>query len=148
MIFFILNNLFVLFFVKLHCSRGGRGKAVETQPKIGVNPDSRLQNAKCERKKWKHWLFAKPYNNSSFSRYPCGVMCQSTQWLARASRSSLSPWLRVATCPSIHRLLPLWIWWPLRFTEKSRCSIWLVSPQRTKCWYTAEVPVDILNCKW
>lgn len=29
-------------------------KSLETKPKLSVNPNSRLQNAKWERKKWKH----------------------------------------------------------------------------------------------
>jgi hypothetical protein len=113
-----------------------------------VNPDSRLQNAKWERKKWKHWLFPKPYNSSSFSRYPCGLMHLSFQKLVQASRSSLSPWLHVILCPSIHLFLPLWIWWPLGFAANSRCSFWLVNPQRTNYWNITEVCVDILNWKW
>lgn len=131
MISFLLNNFFVLFFFKLNCSKGEK-KPLETKPRIGVNPDSRLQNAKWERKKWKHWLFAKPYNNSDLADIHVVLMGLSFQRLAWASRNSLSWWLGIVICPSIHLLLPLWIWWPLGFVAKSRCSIWLGNPWRAK----------------
>lgn len=125
---------------------GGK-KPLEIKPKISVNPDSRLQNAKWRERNGNTDFFQShitihPYNNASIS------MCPSFQRLAWASRSSLSRWLHIVICPSIHLLFPLWIWWHLGCAAKSRCSIWLGNPQRTNYWCTAEGHVDILHWKW
>lgn len=125
----------------------GKKKPSKTKPKIGVNSDSRLQNAKWERKKWKHWLFPKPYNNSSFSRYPCGP---NVSKLSKAGLGQQAQFVLVAACchmPIDPSPCPALNLVTFRICCKSRCSIWLRNPQRTNYWYVTEVQVDILNCR-
>ena len=100
-----------------------------------------------ERKKWKHWLFPKPYNNSSFSRYPCGP---NVSKLSKAGLGQQAQFVLVAACchmPIDPSPCPTLNLVTFRICCKSRCSIWLRNPQRTNYWYVTEVQVDILKCR-
>ena len=57
------------------------------------------------------------------------LMCLSLQRLAWASRRSLSWWLLVVTCPSIHLLVPHWIWWPLGYAANPDVQSGLETPR-------------------
>lgn len=122
-------------------------KSLETKPKLGVNPHSSFQNAKWERKKWKHWLFPESCNNSSFSRLPCGLMRRSSRRQPSQQEQfvSLAACYRVPIYPSISIT-------PSLVTFRICCKIQMFNlacnPPRTGYWSITEVHADILNWKW
>lgn len=122
-------------------------KSLETKPKLGVNPNSRFQNAKWERKKWKHWLFPESCNNSSFSRFPCGLMRRSS----RRQSSQQEPFVSLATCYLVS-IYPSVSITPNLVTFRICCKIQMFNlackPPRTGYWSITEVHTDILNRKW
>lgn len=146
MISFLLTMSLCYFSLSSTVAEEGE-KSLETKPKLGVNPNSRFQNAKWERKKWKHWLFPESCNNSSLSRFPCGLMRRSS----RRQTSQQEPFVSLAACCLVPIYPPVSIT-PNLVTFRICCKIQMFNlarnPPRTGYWSITEVHADILNRKW
>lgn len=124
-----LLNFFVLFFFKLNCYEdevGGTGGVCRNQAKNRCESWQQVLKCQVGEKEMENTDFFQAHitiQPSTDSHVVLLHLCfQALDW---ASRSTLSWHLHVVICSSIHLLLSLWLWWPLRITAKSRCSIWL-----------------------